>query len=416
MSSSPYRPPTRLRRFGYVLRYGLLVLVFVAGFIGMSSGATLSERDLTTSSAWAHAYYTLSLFVFGGVDLGTPVSGPRYGLTCLWIAYFLAPMITASAVVEAALRVIDPRARRLRRLNGHVIVCGADRLSLLYIKKLRELDPHVGLVVIERDAGHTRLHEFETVYRAEVVIGDLASDRVLETARIDRAARVMLLTDDDFGNLDTAARVLRRVPELRGRVVAHVADLAFLHAVPPETIEDGLITFNSLESAAICLVENHLVARFAQTEHRDLVVLAGFGRFGQTVLHQLQKLASEAFGTVVLIDTHAEAHALRFAEDPGFGGHPHHVITSDLRHPDAYRQLDAHVAADIGPPVIVVGTGDEGSNLHAALGFRRRYPAAHITVRSFIHSPFARDVADKADLQWFELAELISDRMPPSWF
>jgi voltage-gated potassium channel Kch len=401
---------------GYVLRYGLLLLVFAAGFVGLSSGVVLSERDLADANAFAYAYYTLSLFVIGGVDLGTPVSGPTYGLVCLWTAYFMAPAITASALVEAALRLIDPRLRRLRRLHDHVIVCGAGRLSLLYIKKLRELDTRVGLVVIERDTRHTRLRELENVYRAEIVHGDPTSERVLEAAGIDRAARVLLLTDDDFANLDAAARILARAPALRGNVIAHVADLAFLHAVPAETIEAGLLTFNSLESAAMCLVENHLVARFAQTEHRDLVVLAGFGRFGQTVLMQLQKLASEAFGTVVIIDDEAEVNALRFADSPGFGEHPRHVITGNLRHPNVWKQLDACIAADGGAPVIVVGTGDEGTNLHAALDFRRRYPSAHITVRSFMHSPFAKDVADKAGLQWFELAELISDRMPSSWF
>lgn len=401
---------------GNALRYALLVAVFVAGFVGMSSGVSLSQRSLERLDWLTAAYYTLSLFVIGGIDLGTPVGGPMYGRVMLWGAYFVAPLITASAVVEATLRLLNPRARRMRRLRDHVIVCGAGRLSLLYIKKLRELDERVALIVIERDASKARLRELEHVYRAEIVVGDIASDRVFDGVGIAHARRVMLLTNDDFGNLDAAARILQRCPQLCGRVVAHVADLAFLHAVPPETIDDGLTTFNSLETAAIHLVEQHLVARFSQTTHRDLVVLAGFGRFGQTVLHQLQLKASAAFGTVVLIDLDAEVNALRFSDSPGFGDHHRHVITGDLRHPGVWQQLDLLLASELGPPVIVVGTGDEGGNLHAALDFRRRYGDAHIIVRSLMHSPFAEDVASKTNLQWFELGELISDRMPADWF
>jgi voltage-gated potassium channel Kch len=411
-----HRPRSRLGRYNAPLRGSLLALIFAFGFVGLSAGVELSERELDPSDYLANVYYTLSLFVVGGVDLGTPKTGPGWAKALLWTAYIVAPLITASAVVEAALRILNPRARRMRRLQDHVIVCGAGRLALLYIKKLREYDERVPVVVLERDPTKVRLGELESAYKAIVVIGDIASDEVLDSVAIAHARRVMLLVDDDFGNLDAAARILRRMPWLRGRVVAHVADLAFMRAIPAETVEVGFEAYNSLESAAIRLVEERLIARFEATEDRDLVVLAGFGRFGQTVLHQLQQKASEAFGTVVLLDLEAEANALSFADSPGFGDYPRHVIEGHLRHVAVWRQIDGLVAADGGAPVIVVGTGDEGTNLHTALDLRRRYPEAHITVRSFGRSPFAEDVATKTGLQPFELGELISSGMPEAWF
>jgi hypothetical protein len=311
---------------------------------------------------------------------------------------------------------LNPFARRVRRLREHVVVGGAGRLSLLYIKRLRDLDPDVPVVVVERDPNHPRIGELEHAYKVLVVIGDIRSDEVLEAVGIARARRVMLLTSDDFGNLDAASRILTRRPWLRGRIVAHVADLAFMRAVPPEAIDGGYEAFNSLESAAIQLVERRLIARFGASPHRDLVVLAGFGRFGQTVLHQLQIQASEAFGTVVLLDLEANANALKFAESPGFGEYPRHVFEGHLRHPAIWRKIDEVIAGDVGDPVIIVGTGDEGINFHAALDLRRRYPAAHITVRSFGHSPFAKEVSAKTDLHPFELAELITRSMPAQWF
>ena len=37
------------------------------------------------------------------LDLGTPTDGPQYGRILLWVAYFSAPIWTASAVFETIL-------------------------------------------------------------------------------------------------------------------------------------------------------------------------------------------------------------------------------------------------------------------------------------------------------------------------
>ena len=411
------RSPSRLGPGALAWRAAFLAIVLALGFYGFASGVEVSERpDLPNLGYAAKLYYAMSLFVFGGVDIGTPQGPTSPGLIALWLAYICAPLVTAGAVIDTATRLLNPLARRLRRLQDHVVVAGAGRLSLLYIKRLREVDPHVSIVVVERDANRAQINELERTYRAVVLIGDISSDEVLDGVAVGHTRRVMLLTGEDFANLDAASRLLTRLPWLRGKIVAHVADLGFLRAVPDEALTSGYDTFNSLEFAATHLVEHRLLDRFSATAHRDLVIFAGFGRFGQTVLHQLQLRASEAFGPIILVDLHADANALAFAESPGFGDNPRHVIEGHLRHPAVWQRVDELVARYTGEPVIIVGTGDESTNLHTALDLRRRYPEAHITVRSFARSPFAKDVATRARLQPFELAELISSSMPAAWF
>lgn len=399
------------------LRGALLLAVFLAGFGGLASGVEVSERDLSEVNLWAKAYYALGLFVVGGLDLGTPHGGPMLGRAMLWLAYFSAPLITASALIETALRILNPIALRARRLDDHVIVGGAGRLARLYIKRLRELDPKLTIVVVERDANKPRIGELQEIYKALVIIGDVTSDETLEAIGVARARRVMLLTGDDFANLDAAARIAGKAPGLRGRVVAHVSDLGFMRAVPQTRQRDCYEIFNSLEYAARDLVRQRLLARFEATVQIDLVILAGFGRFGQTVLDQLQINANEHFGKVVLIDTEARLNAQTFAENPGFAdGHEYRVIDGHLRHPEVWQQVDEVVCADAGPPVIVVGTGDDGLNLQVALDLIRRYPDAHVTVRSFGDSPFAAEVAAATGVLPFHLAELITNSMPSTWF
>nr|WP_255216281.1 NAD-binding protein [Pseudenhygromyxa sp. WMMC2535] len=405
----------KLDRAAVYLRAAALATAFALGFLGLCSGVDLSERPLADEGLWAKAYYALSLFVIGGTDLGTPIGGPAWGRAILWAAYFFAPLITASALVETALRILNPAALRVRRLRGHVIVGGGGRLALLYVKRLRETEPHVPVVVVERDPAAPRLAELQGVYKVTIVLGDVRSDELLTAVAVERARRVMLLTGEDFANLDAAARIAARAPALHGHIAAHVSDLGFMHALPPGAATDYEI-FNGLESAAVHLVKESLLARFESTAYRDLVILAGFGRFGQTVLDQLQTHASGSFSAVILVDLEAEAEARRFAERPGFGDYACHVIEGHVGDSLIWSAVDEVMAREIGDPVIVVGTGFEGTNLHVALDLIRRYPGAHITVRTFGQSPFTRQVAEATGLHPITLGRLIAGAMPQAWF
>ena len=391
--------------------------VYLVAIAGLSMGVGVSERDLAGVGIGAKAYYALGLFVLGGLDIGTPVGGPPFGRALLWAAYFAAPVITASAIVEAALRLIGPLGLRVRAWSDHVVLGGAGRLTLLYVRKLRAIDPNRTIVVIESSPNHPNFGELRDVHRALIVQGDVASDQVLRGLRLERAHRVLLLTGDDFVNLDTAAKTLKLAPGLAGRIVVHVSDLGFMRQTAGSSVARDCEVFNGHEFAATHLVQEHLVKRFRSTAHQDLVVLAGFGRFGQTVLHQLQEQAPGSFGHVVIIDGNAERHARGFAEDPGFAGdYERDLIDGDLRDPDIWWHVGEVVGKHGHPPVVILGSGDDGTNLHAALRVRRYHPEAYVVVRSFRTSPFTSEVAKESGAHEVNLAALIGSSMPASWF
>ena len=63
------------------------IVVFLLALIGFESGVSVTERpELATAGLMAKAYYALSLFDVGGVDLGTPTGGPALGQAMLWTA------------------------------------------------------------------------------------------------------------------------------------------------------------------------------------------------------------------------------------------------------------------------------------------------------------------------------------------
>lgn len=392
-------------------------LVYLIGFVGLSSGVEVSERALAGAGVAARAYYALGLFVLGGLDLGTPVAGPAFGRALLWAAYFLAPLITASALVETAVRLVSPLALRFRPLTRHVVLAGAGRLTLLYVRRLRERDRGRTIVVVEREPDRAFVGELRAVHRATVVKGDVTSDQVLRSLRLDRAHRVLLLTGDDFANLDAAARIMRLAPRLKGRIVAHLSNLGLMRETADSSVGRACEIFNGHESAARSLVRNHLLERFHATPDRDLVVLAGFGRFGQTVLHQLQEHARGSFGYVVIIDTEAASKARAFEDQPGFdGGYERLVADGDLLDPDIWQRVSEVARTRGQEPVVILASGNDGTNLHAALMVRKRHPAAYVIVRSFGASPFTAEVAEEAGIHAFDLAELVRSAMPEAWF
>ena len=108
MSSGP-RPIESLRRGWLWWRLLVLVVVVAIGVTGLTAGVELSERPgVPDSGLPAKVYYTLGLFVFGGLDLGVPRGGPLWGRVLLWVAYFAAPAITTSALLEGLLLMVRP--------------------------------------------------------------------------------------------------------------------------------------------------------------------------------------------------------------------------------------------------------------------------------------------------------------------
>lgn len=415
--SRPFSRDSRSPWLPFVWRGLAFATVYVAAVAALSAGVGVSQRDLSAAGLATRAYYALGLFVLGGMDLGTPTGGPLAARTVLWAAYFAAPLITASAILETAFRLLMPLALRVRPPTDHIVLAGAGRLSRLYIQELRKRDRRRTVLVVEKDRNHPAFGELRGRERVQMIRGDVTSDQVLRGLNLRRARRVLLLTGDDFANLDAAANILRLAPGLSGRIVVHVSDLGFMRRTAGATVARDCEIFNGHEFAAINLVREHLAARFQRTPYRDLVVLAGFGRFGQTVLHQLEKHAPGMFGPVVIVDEQATLKERMFEEGPGFSdGYERVVIDGDMLDPDVWRDIGKVESLERSSPVIIMGSGDDGTNLHAALAVRQGHPNALVIVRSFRTSPFMDEVLTEAGAHPFNLGGLIGSGMPAEWF
>lgn len=120
-------------------------------------------------------------FIIGGI-----------GLT-FYTATTVVEQVVAAGVAER-LRGRDIR-RRVRRMKGHVIVCGFGRVGEAIAGELRERDSDV--VVVERE--QARLEDARAIGCAAVQ-GDATVESVLISAGIERAKVLVAASDSDVGN------------------------------------------------------------------------------------------------------------------------------------------------------------------------------------------------------------------------
>jgi Trk K+ transport system NAD-binding subunit len=390
-----------------------LAFVFASGFAGFALGGVVSQRpDIAAEPLTAKLYYTFGLFVLAGIDLGLPVGGPPLGRALLWFAFFAAPAVTAGALTEGILRVLRADVWALRKLRSHVVLAGCGRLSMLYLQRLRERRPDVRVIIVERRADNANIPLAEA-RGAHVLLGDITDDAILDKLALDRAERVMLLTGDDFANLDAATKILERAPSVAAKTVIHVGDLRFAKALDKTRVARDCVLFNSHEVAASHLVQSVLVPHFAKTPGCDAIVLGGFGRFGQTVLAALEQQRAQCLGTVVIIDAQASRTFAEFCENKAQGSTAPTLIDGDLKDPRVWSRARELCATH--QPVFVLGSNDDGANLRIAVALSRSYPEALVVARGFGASVFAREIAKDRQFVALSVGELLADSIPDRW-
>ena len=401
---------------GFGWRWVAVVSLFAVGLLGFSAGVTLTERPDVQTEGWlVRAYYVLGLFVVGGLDVGTPTGGPLWARGMLWIAYFGAPLLTASAVIEAAVRLLNPQGWRFRNLENHLVIYGSGQLTESYLRMLRRHAPNAKVVVVDDPFDPSRQRELEEKYGVITLTGNLTMGFLLKRLNLSQARRVLILGGDDFRALEAATRVLEVAPQLKFKVIIHCDNLRFMRSLYNTALYRHCVIFNTYNLAALSFVRNRLSDHFKRSPDRDVVVLAGFGRFGQSVLEQLNKITEE-IEHVILIDQDANRRILVVEEQQRLSqGYRRSVLHGDISNPTVWRSMVETVDLTEGQPTVILGTGVERDNLRTSLWIKSKFPNAFVFVRTNEVSQFAAQVAQERDLTSFIIDQLVEEAIPARW-
>jgi len=193
------------------LRFLLMVLILVGG------GAAFTWFEPEKRHSLPQAVYFSWSLVFGEAPEAFPPSPVLQAL------FFLVPILGLTVIIEGIvdLAFVLRDRRRWERgwcammaesLSGHVVLVGLGKLGFRTYTLLRELGETV--VVIERDAENQFL---EVVRRdgSSLLIGDARREALLRDANLRAAKSVVLATDDDLANLETALDARRLAPGIQ---------------------------------------------------------------------------------------------------------------------------------------------------------------------------------------------------------
>jgi len=393
------------------------VFFFLGAMVAFEMGVSVTERpDVVDSNILVKAYYSLSLFMLGGTDLGVPYGGNFIGRSLLWVSYFGAPILAAWSLIGAFLRALAPQSWYLRRLKDHIIVVGDGELALSYLRVLRQHNPKIPIVVVCSEHETLRIDEFKQGFGAQVVVGDVTHKFFLHQLRVEHARKILLLDNNSMRSYEAASILTSLVPDIGSKLIIHCGNLRFMRAMENTQVAKTCQTFNTYHLAASGLVRSHMLHRFQETRDKDVVILAGFGRFGQTMREGLQRCAIEELDTVVIIDNDAHRRVLVADEQMEFSGkYTRHIYEGDISHPEVWDRLREEVDVDGDNTVFVLGTGHEEENLRTSLWIRRKYPGAMVVARSGKESRFASEVGQEHDIVSISIAQLIEENIPRSW-
>lgn len=404
---------------GPAVRIAGVFAVFVLALAAFLSGVTTSGvPELAGQSLLAWTYYAGGLFVFGGLDLGIPVGGPGPGRAALWFAYFLAPTITTTTAIDAALRMIRPQRGGATALEGHVVLVGAGQVGLAYLQAIREVEPMKPVLLVNRESGSANTAEAERLGEVEVMSADIQRPAALDMLGLERADRMIVVTDDDLVNLEGAWAANDRVPELP--IAVHVADLTLLRPVnrmiraqagsragaagPP-------LVFNTHRIGALHLYEQHLHAHFEETGYKDVLVIGGFGRFAQTILELLRVTAPDELERVVVVDAAASRMMRQFEADVPLDALNHIAIDGELEDPGTWANVDAALASVEADPVYLLASSNEVVNFRAAMLLRGRSDQTRIFARCFHRSRFAESLAGQGAFELLAFEDVLRNAL-----
>lgn len=289
------------------------VLVFVLVVFALATIALMNvsttEGPKPTAKWYQAMYQAIGLFVVA--PMGFPDQGTAVWLVIAWLCYYLAPLATASFLVEfvgSIFRAVDSPARVASRLKGHVIVCGYGKHGRLIVSNLCKKHE---VVIVDSNPHLPRFVQLEGRRRIPIVRSDLSYEpaEALQAAGITHAGRLIAATGEDVLNMTlcVAAKDANTVSGFSS--IALVADIeSKLSSIAEQSCTKMV---NTYENAAKQLCERHAKRCWSKSQNRHSVIVIGAGRFGgmmvKALLERKAVWAKDVEPILVIVDLEAEA-------------------------------------------------------------------------------------------------------------
>ncbi|MDP4918116.1 MAG: NAD-binding protein [Haliea sp.] len=398
------------------LRAAIIVVVFACALYGFSQGAgTLNNEDISADGWLAWIYYTVNLFVLGGIELGVPLPGGAPGAhQALWLAYYLAPIVTTTVIANSIRKLLEDHRISHFVPDNHVLVIGVGELANLYIQAIRKVDPLRLIVQVDKNAtAEPDMHGSALTKR---IPGDINDREFLSSLGLNRAFRAVVISTDDLSNLETGWEINSLNPALP--VVAHVSDLALLR--PAHKMARSHRTTDSYRAPGV--FSTHRIASLrifdevlepmleSSRDTADTIVITGFDHFSQTLLELLLSRGEGEIDKLIVVDEAASKHIFMIQEDIDLSGVNLECVDGSCENPATWDTVFEQLAEN-NSTIVVLANTDPEKNFRASMLLHNRREQTKVYLRCFRDSTFYTVLAAQLDTELLCLENVLQSAL-----
>ena len=325
-----------------LVAFGVLAVIILTGSV-----AFMVTEGMTVGDAIYYTFITITTVGYSEPPGGFSPSG-RVVSIFLMVAGLGTLVYVATAGLELVLEdLIGGRLaqrvtqRRIKRMSGHVVLCGYGRIGRTAYNNLKNLGRDVVVVEADRDRAEKAEHA-----GAPAVLGDATRDDILRQAGIERAEVLIAAVGSDSDNVSIVLSARDISPSIR--IIARASE--------PDSEQKLRLAGADRVVSPVNVGAERLVAMAAEADLTDFVDITFEGDLLELRVEEVHVPEASKFVGANLGDSEIRSQS--------------GAIIIAIRHADGLLNLspeaDARITADA--TLVGIGTRQQLESLHRLLG------------------------------------------------
>jgi Trk K+ transport system NAD-binding subunit len=357
-----------------------IVTILSIALYAFNNGVVVETRRAIGSDSFIiQFYYAISLFFLNGLDMGMPEGGNDMLRKIFLVCYFVAPLMTAIAIIEALVLSLKPERLR-RKLKNHIIFVGSGNLTLKEVKRLE----NETIIVVDKDSNHKNQEELKLLV-TEYIIGNIKDESIQKRVNINEAKQIFLFTNKDEVNINTALNLKN------DNIIVRAENLEMI-----DLFKDRFNIRSVHEENAICLINS------SNLLSKSKIVIYGFGRFGQNILRQLCLNKESLLNEVIIVDSqiNRQWYTFKYLLEGDFNFERTLIEKNQLDY-SVLNDLEENTSLDKDSALVFCISHDNYNNIKTANVFRKHYKEPSIYIRS-AGSAIEDEICKSSDISIFQ--------------
>ncbi len=299
------------------------IVVVSLAIIALKLGVTVAAKpDLGNEPTSILLFHCISLFTFGAKDFGMPNGGNPILQNILYLTYFVAPLISLSALAECMYFFSKPILPLLLFRGNHFIIIGNGRVGKATANQLQNRFSAKSKVVIidkniEKESNGLQVFRNNKI----LVNADVLNSQILQKINIKKAKGVFILTDNEWVNFKTYYQIRDNISSnSNNRIYVRLSSVDLIHFLQNKDLNNDWRAEHHFINVHIAST-HQLFSAYQNNQNSanpkstfivwnkaplKQVVMIGFGRFAQAFLSEMKIKNYLSAAKIIILDLDAQ--------------------------------------------------------------------------------------------------------------